>query len=187
MLTTYKRNCNLRFGGVNPNLFLAEANSDISVTWSGDTVTAIAGSDKLLELQADINTVSFTSEGEWGKSGFDTQTLAAKFSKSTPELETMVKNLKKSMTCGLFAVYVDNNKNGWLVGLAPAAEDFHNDYFRQLNVNYATGESVENVDDGNIQSIELVRMSATNKYPISSAVTSTILDRTATFITFADA
>lgn len=188
MITNYLRNTTVRFGGARPSLYLADATAPFTLTWSGDTVSAITitGTTRMHELQADIDSVTFTSEGEWGQSGFDTQTLTAKFGTATPLLNASLIGLKRQMPRGLWAIYIDNNRRGWLVGLAPAADDFHNDFFRTLSVNYTTGESLENVEDGNIESIVLTRVSATNKYPLTPALTTSIISNAATaFITYA--
>ncbi|MFW6272355.1 MAG: hypothetical protein ACOC2U_01080 [bacterium] len=190
MLTNYLRNCEVRFAGVKPSLFFGEAVKGWDLTFSGNTITAITPDevgDAMQEFQADINTVQFTSEGEWSKSGFETQTLTARFSTASTELDESIKNLKKALPCGVFVIYIDNNKNGWLVGLAKSDEDFYNDYFRTLTTNYTTGMSIEDVDEGNTLNIELSRMAATSKYKLDSDLTASILDGTATFIDFATA
>lgn len=189
MLTNYLRNCQPRFAGVNPSIFIGEASKAWDITFSGNTITAIVSdetpAEKMQEFQAEPHTVSFGSEGEWGNSGFETQTITARFGKASDALDTAVKNLKKSLVCGVFVIYIDNNKKGWLVGLAPTNEDFYNDYFRKLTTNFNTGESVEDVDEGDTLFVELSRESATGKYPLATALVNTILAKDAAFINYA--
>jgi hypothetical protein len=165
-------------------LFVAKKDDIESVTFTTEEVTAIAMEDGMdfADLEADLDSVQFTTSGEGGRGYFSEQNMIAKFSQKTLAMETLVSELINGAISGLVCIRIDRNGHGWISGIAPAESELKNMPYLKVTEAFDSGENIEAVDEGNRYTLTFTRMSATREYHIDAATTATILAGTDDFI-----
>ena len=184
-ITNYIKTCEKVIPGSGDKLFLAKlSNLDkITVVANECTVIDMNSTDKFAYIQADLDSVSFTSSGTAEKGYFSEQALMAKFSKKTDALETMIEEFIDGVTCGIVAIRTDSNGKGWISGIAPLSKMAANRPYLSVSEEFASGESIEDVDDGNTYTITFGRKSATREFEIhEDMVDSLVKTKDATFV-----
>jgi len=183
-ISNYLRDCSKTIAGNYDKLFIANFDDISGVTFDGNELTAITmETDKHFGMvQADIDDLQFTSSGTASRSYFSEQQLIAKFSKKTEELEILVEDLLDGATCGLVAIRIDGNGNGWISGIAPLNKMMHNRPYLSVTEEFDSGASIEDDEEGNRYTITLSRLSATREFIIDSSVSAELMSGDATFV-----
>lgn len=186
MLNKWAKTCTKTVAGNNFRLFAGRLGDITSATFSGNTLSGLTmdGSALFVELQADWDSIAFGDEATATTGFFSTQTLSARFSQKTAELEAAVDKLSDAAVCGLVLIRTDGNGRLWVSGVAPLAKMAANRPYLTLQSNFASGENLEDVEEGNKYTLEFTRVSATREFDIDPSFGATILDGTATFIDY---
>lgn len=185
-LSNYLRKCTKTVAGNYDKVYLAKIGDIDGLTFDADEVNGITmeTGKHFVEVQADLDSVQFTAEDEATRGFFSNQELIMVFSQKSKELVALKDEISDAVTCGLVAIRIDGNNKGWLSGIAPVAKMVSNRPYLRMSANFDSGQSIEDVDEGNRYTITLGRLSATGEYPLTSSVTESILNGTAAFIDF---
>lgn len=167
-------------------IFAAIFSDIIGATFSGNTLTALNldGSKKFGEIQADWDSVGYNAEGTSARGFMSEQNLTARFSKKTLQLMEVVDSLRDAAPSGLVLIRKDGSGNYWISGIAPLTKMAANRPYLSVQTNFNSGSSIEEVDEGNKYEITFNRMSATEEYPLASALGDTITNGTADWVDF---
>lgn len=192
MLTNYLRKCVKNVAGNSDKLFVAKLGDIDSVTFdASNIVTGISMisvedvEQKFAKLMTDLDSVQYTSSGTAQRGYYSEQSLIARFSQKSKELEATVEELLDGATCGLVVIRVDGNNRIWLSGIAPDSLASATRPWMSVQEEFDSGTSIEDSEEGNRYTITFSRNSATREYLITdeeSGIGADILDGTATFI-----
>lgn len=182
-IAKYLKTCGKNVPGNRQVVFLKEIDSVSSVTETNSKISAVtmSGSDKFVRVQADIDTVQFTAEGNFATSGGQTQNLIMGFGGRSTELETLVGSLIDGVPCGFAAIWVDGNGKCWLGGVTTAAKEGRERPFNKLATSFDSGLTIT---DENSAKYTLT-LTRTSGYPVTEfdeTLSAAILGGTATFI-----
>jgi len=148
---------------------------------SGEISTLTAAADTFKRVRADIDTVQYTHEGTFGTSGGYTQTLIAKFSTASTELNTLVDELQAGIACGYEIIYVDANQKVWLSGVSISTKEGSNRPWNKFTSNYDSGLAM--TDEGmQADTITFTRTSAYRPVELDSTLAAAVLGGTAAYI-----
>lgn len=126
-LSTYLKSCGKNVPGIKPRAFIK------SITKIGVLTESTAGkhkfkrltvgtagsyTGKLNRIEADIDSLQYTSDGEFKTSGGAEQQLIMKLSKPRAELVQWLEQLKGVVACGAAIIFSDNNGEVFLWGLS---------------------------------------------------------------------
>jgi hypothetical protein len=183
-LSNFLRNCSKSVAGNHERLFVAKFGDIAGATFTNGVLTAISMDvdASFAVLEADLDTVQFTSTGTAGRGYFSEQNLIARFSQKTAELEIVVDELINASTCGLAAIRIDGNGRAWISGIAPLDKMVQNRPYLSITEEFDSGASIEAVDEGNAYTLTLGRMSATREYAMDASLAGSLLDNSATFV-----
>lgn len=164
-LSDLLRTCSKNIPGIAPQVFLTPVKKIKSITEnSTGEVTKIefdSASSNITffkVIEADIDSVQFTAEGEFKTAGAYEQSLILGLSKPRTESVNWVSSLRDEIACGVVAVYWDNNGQGWIYGANAGSKEGLTRPINGLAVSYDTGKEMTDEDSQRIQ-ITLKRMS----------------------------
>lgn len=191
-ITNFIKSCTKNIAGNDHQLFFAPARMVTGITVTTGEVSAVTMSDAVTGppaipaglfsvVEADLDSVQFTSDGTAAKGYYSQQNLIAKFSKKSVALEKLVAELVDAATCGIVAIRVDGNGKAWISGVAQATDGGNRPYM-SVQEQFDSGESIEDSEDGNRYTITLSRMSAVREYPLDDTLTASVIGGTAAFI-----
>jgi hypothetical protein len=186
MISKFAKTCSKTVPGNNYKLFVANVDDISSATFSNNVLTAISmdGSTLFAELQADFDSVTFTSDGTATIGFYSEQSLIARFAQKTTEMEDFIDDLRDAAVCGLVAIRLDGNDRYWISGIAPLNKMGANRPYLTVETNFTSGEGISDIEAGNKYTITLGRLSATEEYMIDPSLGEVISDGTATWIDF---
>ena len=181
MISNYIKQCNKIVAGNYDKLFLAKINDIASVTFADNVVSAITmetgePGPKFAYIETDLDTVSFTSNGTAERGYFSEQNLIAKFSEKTTALETALEDFLDAVTCGVVAIRIDGQGRGWISGIAPLDKIAKNRPWMSVVEEFASGESIEDTEEGNRYTITFGRKSATREYELDEELTKSLVE-----------
>ena len=184
-LAKYTPACAKNTAGIRPQLYLIEANLITSVTEDSNEISAVtmSASNKFHRVNADFDSVQFTSEGTFGTSGASEQKLIFRLSKPTTAMHIFINSLKEAVTCGAIAIYVDANAQAWAFGISAAAKEGKSRPINKLETSFDSGV-MPNDENAQAFTITLSRMGWYDPVPFDTANNTTILAGTAAFITW---
>lgn len=174
-ITSFTRAATKTVAGNYEHLYVAPLADISEITWSEtNQVTAITmvAAKAFADLETDLDSVQFTTNGEGGRGYFSEQNIIAKFSQKTAAMETLVSELINGAVAGLVAIRIDRNGNGWISGVAPDSMMLRNMPYLKVTEAFDSGENIEASADGNRYTITLTRMSGTREFPIESGTSS---------------
>lgn len=183
-IAKYLKTCGKNTPGNRQMVFLTEIENITSVTETTGKISAVTmkGGATMSRIQADIDTVQFTSEGTFKTAaGGETQNLIMGFGNRSTELEKLRTSLIDAVPCGIAAVWVDGNGRAWLGGVTVAAKEGKERPFNSLTSSFDSGLTIT---DENSAKYTLT-LSRTSGYPVTefdATLTSAIIGGTATFI-----
>lgn len=184
-ISNYFRDCKKVVAGNYDKLFIANKDAIASITFDDKEVSAITMEiDKYFGIvEADIDDTAFTTEGTAEKGYYSEQELIAKFSKKTSALEAQVNEFIDGATCGLVIIRIDRQGYGWISGVADDDNYFANNPWHTVTESFNSGESIEDVDEGNRYTITFGRKSATREYKLTDALVDSLTkDQDAAFV-----
>lgn len=128
-------------------VYVCEAPKVISVTTTSVTglniskVTAItmAGTAKFKRIQADIDTVQWTSENQSSTTSRKTQNLVVKVSGSGKKLLALEEDLSESIPSGIVAIHVDGNGKAYISGISSSVGEGKMRPYNKVSINYDSG------------------------------------------------
>lgn len=182
-IAKYLKTCGKNTPGNRQLVFLTEIANITSVTETNSKISAVTmtGGATMKRIQADIDTVQFTSEGTFKTSGGETQNLIMGFGGRSTELETLRSDLIAAVPCGIAAVWVDGNGKAWLGGVTVAAKEGKERPFNQMASSFDSGLTI--TDDNSAKyTLTLTRTSGHPVTEFDATLTSAIIGGTATFI-----
>lgn len=182
---SFLKTCVKNTPGNRYEVYLCPTASITSVTLTSGEVSAVTmnSTAKFQRWQADLDNVQFQSVGKNKPSFMSDQTLTLTMTKHTTALHNAIygtDGIMESATCGLVAIWVDNNGQAWIAGISPAANDGTLRPFNDVECNFDSGKAP--TDDSAKPVITLKRTASTAEYPIDTTITGTITGGTATFI-----
>lgn len=163
-------------------LFFAKRADITAHSFDGSEIDGITGGDAFKIVEVDIDKVHYTAEGEGGSGFMSEQSLIMTFSKKSANLVKLVKELTDGVVSGLVAIRKDRHGDYWVSGLAPAAKVAQNRPWMGIEVNFDSGEKLENWEEGNKYIITLKRTSATEEYPLDTAQKAAMVGKTAAYV-----
>lgn len=182
-IAKYLKTCGKNIPGNRQVVFLTEIGNLTSITETSGKASAVTmnGLAKFQRIQADIDTVQFTSEGTFKTAGGETQSLIMGFGNRSTELENLRASLIDAVPCGVAAIWVDGNGKCWLGGITVSTKEGKERPFNSLTSSFDSGLTIT---DENSAKYTLT-LSRTSGYPVTefdSALSAAILGGTATFI-----
>jgi hypothetical protein len=185
-LTSYAKNCTAKKAGNSNKIFLVKVGDINEITF--DTVTGeveaitMGSGKKFAELNADLHSVIYTSEGQGSTGYFSNQSLIAKFSKKTTTLEKTINELVDGVVCGLVAIRVDNNRNAWLSGMSADLQEGKSLPWDSIEDNFTSGESIEDFEEGDMYTVTLKRTSGIKEIRLENTLRDEFVDGTSTLV-----
>ena len=169
-LTNYFKTCEQSISGSDYRIYVGAANEIDTETWSDELLQNLAmlGDKYFGYIEADLDGVHFTAEGEGGTGFMSEQSLVMKFRKKSLALIEFVELIRNKLPCGLVAIRKDGHNQYWISGIAPPADKGKNLHWNKVETNFDSGESVENWEEGNLFTVTLKRVSGTEEYLVSS-------------------
>lgn len=173
--------------GNDPLLFLVETDKITSVTETSDQISAVTMEtietvdQKFKQVLADFDSVQYTSEGTFKTSGGETESLIARFSYPSTEMQLLKNEIKAAVACGVAAIFVDANRNAWCMGISAASKEGKS---RPINQVVFAEDSGVLMTDEDMQQVTMTfsRLSGWGRVEFDDTLTSAIAGGTATFI-----
>jgi hypothetical protein len=166
-------------------VYLNTASHITALTESMDEISAItvmAGTaNKFQRIQADMDSIQFTSEGSFKSSGGYEQALVMRFNKPRKEMVTLLKKMRDQVVCGVAAIYVDNNAQAWLLGANDSKNEGLTRPINEVEISLDTGVLMTD-EDAQSATVTLKRIGGFLPSPFNAALTTSITDGTAPFI-----
>lgn len=183
-ITAYVKSCDKIIAGNDNKVYLAPLDDVDSITATGGEVSAITmnATALFIPVEADLDTVGFESSGTANRGFFSEQTLSMNFSNKSPELITLIEELRATAGCGIVAIRKNGNGDYFISGIAPVEEMGGNRPYLSIETNFNSGASIEDSEEGNMYTVSLSRMSGTEEYILDSTLAASIDSGTATFI-----
>jgi hypothetical protein len=178
-LTNYLKRCEKTIPGNSNRLFVAKFEEIDAITFDSNKITAITMVDTgsfFSILDANFDTVSYTSEGTANRGFFAEQTLAGWFYNKSPELDAVIDELRDAAVCGLVIIRQDGNGNYWLSGTSPVANLAANRPYLSVTTNFGSGQTIQDIEEGNRYEISFGRISGTEEYMLSGSATADAMD-----------
>ena len=194
-ITAYNRKNAKTISGNKASVFIAKRTWIDTITYDADltkypeiTALAMETGKTFKEIQGDIDGVMYTGEGQGGLNYFSTQTLQVKITAKSKLVEALIKELKEDDgddANEYVIIRVDEENNAWLSGISRSDLQGAEQPWATFRDPFTSGQSVEDVDDGNKYTLTWERLSGARESLLSTALRDTILDGTAAFIDFA--
>lgn len=180
------RNCSKNTTGLDFKIYVAPFQGIETASFSPDeeltglTMTGVS----FVELQADWNSVSLSTEGTTARSSSHTATLTAMFSHASSNFTKSLRELQNVINCGLVIIF-RNGAGKWMIsGIDPAERMGGSRPYLSLTHNYTSGEGIE-AEDGNSWTLEFVKTSGEAEfYLMDEALSTEMNNKTATFVSW---
>jgi hypothetical protein len=184
-IAAYTKACSKNVGG-NSACYVTEAANLTTVTVTSGEISAaltMSGTETFHEVQADLDSVLHTQEGEGSQSNIAyTHRVEMKFAKPSVELNTLRNSLADASACGILAIVTDGNGKSWLVGYNETDGTNRALYLANDSLN-SGAEPAE--DDGQAITVALECQSGYLSLPFDATIGATITGGSAAFITYA--
>lgn len=125
-IANYIKTCAKNVPGNKYQMFVTEIANIVSITETSNEasgVTMTGGTATFKKLNAEIDSIQYTSDGTYGTAGGETQNLILKLGNRSTELEVFLASLKDAAACGFAVIWGDNNGKYWLMGASATAKD----------------------------------------------------------------
>ena len=187
--TSFLKSCVRNTPGNQYQVYMCPVASITSITLTSGEVSAVTmnSTAKFQRVQGKLDTVQFTSEGSVGNTLSIAQSLKLRFDKMTNALNKWfydTDGIADSIVCGMVAIHVDGNGQGWISGISPAAVEGTLRPYQSATINFDSGTAPSDADSAQPE-LTLSRTSAAPAYPFDSTILATITGGTATFINWA--
>ena len=184
-LAKYARTCGKNIPGNKRSIYLAPIGNITSVTETSNEISAVTmeGVTKFLEVQGEIDSVQYTSEGTFSTSGAETQNLIVGLGLNSTELELLKTELVSAIACGLAAIWVDGNGKAWLAGVSVTTKEGLDRPFNTLTTNFDSGLLPTDTDAAKY-TITLTRLSGYGPVEFDGTLTTAIVGGSAAFIDY---
>ncbi len=166
-ITNYFKPCEITVPGNDNRLFIASYEDIDSYTFDSDNkLTDITmKTDKgFAIIEGDFDAVQFENTGTANRGFFSEQTLTAWFSNQKQELQVLLDELRNQTACGLVVIRRDGNNRFWISGIAPEDKMGSNRPWMNLESNFNSGLSIEDIEEGNRYELIFGRVSGTEEY-----------------------
>lgn len=185
-ISTYVKSCSKTVAGNDFRLYAASFADIDTATFSNGSLTGITldGSEKFALLETDWDSMTFEANGTAGRGFYSEQSLTAKFSQKTPELDAVIDEIRDAIVCGIVLIRKDGMGQYWISGIAPAEEMGANRPYLSFETNFTSGTTIEEIEDGNVYSVTFGRLSATEEYPLSGSIVNDLNEGTAAFVNY---
>jgi hypothetical protein len=181
-ISEYLKTCTKNIPGVRPEVYLNAISNITALTVTGNVITAMtveSGTTNLFQkVQADIDSVQFTSQGTFKSAGGYDQSLVMRLSKPRKEAITLTQQIRDQVVCGVAAIYVDNNAQAWLYGVNGATQEGFTRPINEVEISLDTGTLITD-EDAQAITITLKRIGGYLPLPFNATITSWILIATA--------
>ncbi len=183
---SFLKSCVRNTPGNQYQVYLAPVASITSITLTSGEVSTVTmnSTAKFQRAQGKLDTVQYTSEATMGNTLNVAQTLKMGFDKMTSALNTWVygtDGIADSVVCGMVAIHVDGNGQGWISGISPAAVEGALRPYQSAAFNFDSATAPTEDGRGNLNCITYKERGSTC-YPFDSTINGTIVGGTATFI-----
>ena len=181
-IANYSKVCAKNTPG-NQDLFFTEVANISSVTISSGEITAVTmeATETFHQFKAEIDTIKMNFEGTGTSSYFQNNKIEALFAKLTKELVTAKTSLVDAVICGAVAIVLDGNSQAWLVGWNDS--ELGRRPLNKITANFDSGAKPSDEGTG-AYTITLEGETGYDAVPFDTATNGTIVDGSATFITW---
>ncbi len=149
MISVYINNCSRNIPG-NVGLFIIEVDNIVSVTITADEVSEIvltAGTSfKHVDVDLDTLKRDEIQQTKWPESW--THNLNFKLSKPSLSISDLTNQLRTASPCGMAAIVIDSNGQGWLIGWNYIENYIRALYLKDYNLDSGSADEVAGVDFG---------------------------------------
>jgi len=186
-ITNYFKPCEITVPGNDNRLFIASYEDIDTYTFDGNLLTGVTmKTDKgFAVIEADFDAVQFENTGTANRGFFSEQTLTAWFSNQKEELQVLLDELRNQTPCGLVVIRRDGNNRYWISGIAPEGKMGANRPWMSLESNFDSGQSIEDIEEGNRYELIFNRVSGTEEFFIedgTDSVSESLANGSADFI-----
>jgi hypothetical protein len=125
-IANYIKTCAKNVPGNKYQFFITEIANVTGITETSNEVSAVTmlgGTAKFKRVNAEIDSIQFTSDGTYGTAGGETQNLILKLGNRSTALEVFLASLKDAAACGMAVIWGDNNGKYWLMGANATVKD----------------------------------------------------------------
>jgi len=143
-----------------------------------DTVTEITlhSNKEWTRLEADINSVIYSSSGDQSITYFSDQDLIIDFTGKSEETEKTINSIKDEINEGLVIIRLDGNHKGWISGISIPRDSYINMPWNEVSDNFSSGETIEDTEEGNKYSLTFKRSSGVKEYLLHSDIVNAFWD-----------
>lgn len=183
-IAVYNKQCSKNVGG-NSAVFLTEAGNIDTVTVTTGEISAITmnSTETFHEVEADLDGVLHTQEGTGTANNISyLHRVEMFFAKPSAALNVLRDSLAAASPCGILALVQDGNGNVWMVGYNDTDKAKRPLRLVQDSMNSGNAPSDE---DSQRVTVGLEGSSGYLSLPLDSTLAASVLDGSATFITFA--
>ena len=186
---SFLKSCVRNTPGNQYQVYLAPVASITSITLTSGEVSTVTmnSTAKFQRAQGKLDTVQYTSEATMGNTLNVAQTLKMGFDKMTSALNTWIfgtDGIADSVVCGMVAIHVDGNGQGWISGISPAAVEGALRPYQSAAFNFDSA-TAPTEDGGATPTVSLTKNGAAPCYPFDTTINGTITGGTAVFINWA--
>ena len=188
ILSKYTRPCGKNVPGNKSRIFIAHKRNVLSITatagQSDASVTAItmrtaSAGHQFQLIEADFDTVQFTSNGQGGTNYFRTQNIIGKFSALSKDLISLEDDLAESLPCGLVVIRCDNNGKAFISGISIPTKEGNERPWNKGTIEYDSG-TIPTDEGTQAMTLTLERMGGYGESPLNATLTNLINKNSAT-------
>jgi hypothetical protein len=137
---------------------------------AGEISTFTATADAFKVIQADFDSVQFTSEATFKTAGGYTQNLIARFANSAPKnLNALVDELRDIVACGAAIIWIDGGGNALFAGVSVAAKEGAARPFNQMATSFDSGVTLTD-EDLQSETLTFTRISKVRPMPFDATL-----------------
>jgi hypothetical protein len=186
------KSCSKNLPGVKSEVFINLVSNIATITetaTAGITGLTLQGTGglvtrtKFIRVNADLDSVQFTSDAQFKTAGGYEQALTFRVSKPRIALVNFINEIRDSLSCGLTAIYVDNNNQAWLYGANGATKEGLDRPINAAEIKYDTGVLMTD-EDTQAYTVTLKRLGGFLPSPLAANLVTSIVANTATYINF---
>ncbi len=174
-ITNYFKPCEITVPGNDNRLFIASYEDIDSYTFDVDeklTAVTMKLNKNFAIVEGDFDAVQFENNGTANRGFFSEQTLTAWFSNQKQELQVLLDELRNQTACGLVIIRRDGNNRYWISGIAPLDKMGANRPWMNLESNFNSGLSIQDIEEGNRYELIFGRVSGTEEYFVADGTAS---------------
>ncbi len=181
-LANFIKTCGKNVPGNRPEFFVAPSGTITALAeTSGAISTLTAADNSFFRIQADVDSVQYTHEGNFGTSGAYTQNLIARFSRPSTALNALIDELTAQIGCGFEIIHVDGNGKVFLTGASIATKEGKARPWNKI-ASAADSGTLPTDEDSNADTITFTRLSNVRPVELDTTLSTAVLNGTAAYI-----